>query len=93
MGIKNPIQYIHIIKLCSLVVERCKYGYLFLIMQIFIHYFANATVDGFDFLAGGCYHQDRIVKNKKLFNYGNIVFIYLGNLERDYNPLYHKDDR
>nr|DAI52287.1 MAG TPA: hypothetical protein [Caudoviricetes sp.]DAP55659.1 MAG TPA: hypothetical protein [Caudoviricetes sp.]DAU55394.1 MAG TPA: hypothetical protein [Caudoviricetes sp.] len=59
MGIKNPIQYIHIIKLCSLVVERCKYGYLFLIMQIFIHYFANATVDGFDFLAGGCYHQDK----------------------------------
>lgn len=39
--------------------KRYKYGYLFLIMQIFIHYFAIATIDGFDFLAGGCYHQDK----------------------------------
>lgn len=38
--------------------KRCKYGYLFLIMQIFIHYFAIATVDGFDFLSGVAHYKE-----------------------------------
>lgn len=36
-----------------------KYEDLFLIIQIFLCNFAIAAVEGFDFLAGGCYHQDK----------------------------------
>ena len=41
-------------------IGRCKYEELFLIMQIFFLLILQfATVEGFDFLAGGCYHQDK----------------------------------
>ena len=36
-----------------------KYEDLFLNIQIFLCYFVVATVDGLDFLTGGCYHQDK----------------------------------